>query len=111
MILSVLISATSVLTSAVDYTDLRPTYTETSDYWRYINTEDDDELQKRANCYGYAIRLHYNGAFWILLMLMDSCLGNLRIGVHPVLLMMICFLIIITQRYPYSAKLLKTVKN
>lgn len=63
IVILIIVSLSSNVVGALDYSDLRPTYTDTSDYWRYINSssDTDDELQKRSNCYGYAIRLHYNG--------------------------------------------------
>lgn len=46
---------------ATNYTDLRPTYTQVDEYTLYVdrNLNTDDSLRRRANCYGYAMRLHY----------------------------------------------------
>lgn len=55
----VIVSSIANVVCAVNYSDIRSTYVQTSDYAHYINYDDDDRLQNRANCYGFAIRLHY----------------------------------------------------
>ena len=46
---------------AVSYSDLQPTLVLSSDKGYYVNSDlfTDDYLQLRANCYGFAIRMHY----------------------------------------------------
>lgn len=61
LFLTVLVIASGItsMVGAVDYSDLRPTDLQESDSMHYINLGYDDRLQRRANCYGYAMRLHY----------------------------------------------------
>ncbi len=62
-LIAVLIMSAMLMNSvwAFSITDVTPTYSDSYDYTLYVNSSYDDMLQRRANCYGYAMRFFCAG--------------------------------------------------